>query len=161
MTKTTYINEMPYTYHPDKAGAKYCIGEGKYCNCGEFLESVAKHHRGLDYIINPTTKWNEGSDIESEHASVKSGKASLACLYGTDLLAILNEYFANVASTKWIYMVMVNDQITEYHMNAREFREFCIQFGRVIAESGSHKTKVRLLGTSTKTIKWLEDRVVA
>lgn len=161
MMKTTYMNEMPYTVNPEKSGAKYCIGEGKWCNFGELLESIAKHHRGLDYIVNPTTKWHEGSDIESEHASVKSGKASLACLYGEDMLAILDEYFDKVASTKWIYMVMVDEQITEYHMDAREFRAFCLQFGRVVAESHTHKMKVRLLPTSAKTIKWLEDRVAA
>ena len=161
MTKFTYSIEMPYTYHPEKSGAKYCIGENKYCNCGEFLESVAKFHRGLDYIVNPTTKWDKGSDIESEHASVKSGKASLACLYGDNLTAILDEYFARVASTKWIYMVMVDDTVTEYHMDAKEFRAFCERFGRVVPESHTHKMKVRLLPTSTKTIHYMEERVVA
>ena len=158
MTRTEYPITIPYEFDPNRKGAKYKLGEA-FKNAGEFLESVAKHHRGLDYLVNPTTAWNEGSDIESEHASVKSGRASLACLYGDSFEEILNTYFAGVKSNKWLYMVQVDDTAIEYEMNATEFREFMEVWGRMGTESGSHKGKVRILATSVKMIKWLEDRV--
>ena len=72
---------------------------------------------------------------------------------------ILNTYFAGVKSNKWLYMVQVDDTAIEYEMNATEFREFMEVWGRMGTESGSHKGKVRILATSMKMIKWLEDRV--
>lgn len=160
MIKETYVSTLQYTYDPEHRGARYCIDGKKYCNVGELLESIAKHHRGLEYLRNPTTKWNEGSDIEEENASVKSGKASLACLYGESIEEVLEKYFAEVASNKWIYMVMLDDLIVEYHMNAKEFYDFCFAFGRLVAETGHpERKKVRLLATSAKTIQWLEEKI--
>lgn len=158
MTKIEYAIEMAYEFHPERNGAKYKIGD-KFKNSGEFLESVAKHHRGLDYLVNPTTSWDTGSDIESEHASIKSSKASLGRLYGNTMEEILEEYFSKVASTKWIYMIQIDDKVVEYHMNASEFREFTEKFGRLGIESGSHKQKIKFLATSSKTVAWLEERV--
>ena len=74
MFKMMYEIKMPYEYHAERKGSKYKIGDA-FKNGGEFLESVAKCHRGLDYLVNPATNFDEGSDIESEHASVKSGQA--------------------------------------------------------------------------------------
>lgn len=155
MFKYTYTNNMPYAYDPSRKGSKYLIG-GKYKNHGEFLESVAKFHRGLDYLVNPTTSWDTGSDIESLHASVKSGKSSLARVYGNSFEVIKETYFANVASTLWIFMVDIGDEITEYHMNAEEFSKFLDVFGRTGIESGSHLMKIRIQGVSSKMISWLE-----
>jgi hypothetical protein len=158
MIKLEYINTMPYEYHPDRRGAKYKIG-GKFKNSGELCESIAKHHRGLDYLVNPSTSYDEGSDIESEGASVKSSGATLACLYGETLDEIIETYFAKTASTKWIYVVRVDEIITEYHMNAKEFGEFIKAFCRLDRESGKIEKKVRFRDTSAKTIAWLEERV--
>ena len=47
MTRIEYKIEMAYEFHPERSGAKYKIGNA-FKNGGEFLESVAKHHRGLD-----------------------------------------------------------------------------------------------------------------
>lgn len=161
MTKNSYEKPINYSYDAGLKGAKYSIDGIKKCNLGNLLESMAKAHRGLDYFINPTTKWNEGSDIESEKASVKSGKASLACIYGEDMATILDTFFNGVASEKFIYMVMIDDQITEYIMDKTEFREFVEKFGRLVKESGSTKMKIQLLQTSQKTIQYLEERVGA
>lgn len=157
MKKFAYINNMPYEYDPMHKGAHYKIGE-KYKNTGEWLESVAKFHRGLDYLVNPTTSYDTGSDIESLNASVKSAGASLARIYGNSYEQIADTYFANVHSTLWIYMVAIDDEIIEYHMNAKEFREFLDNFHEMAIESGSHLTKVRLR-KNQKMIKWLEERV--
>ena len=161
MKKTTYNCPIVYRYEPTKAGAKYSIDGIRYCNLGQLLESIAKAHRGLEYFNNPTTKWNEGSDIESEKASVKSGKASLATIYGESVEAILDIFCQGVASEKFIYMVMIDNQVSEYEMNLAEFREFVAKFGRLVRESGSTKTKIQLLQTSHKTIAYLEERVGA
>lgn len=161
MKKSIYNCPIVYRYEPTKAGAKYSIDGIRYCNLGNLLESIAKAHRGLEYLVNPTTKWNEGSDIESEKASVKSGKASLACIYGEDMKTILDTFFEGVASEKFIYMIMIDDQVSEYEMNKTEFREFVEKFGRLAKESGSPKHKVQLLQTSGKTIQYLDERVGA
>lgn len=158
MTRNEYLITMPYEFDPNRKGAKYKIGNA-FKNNGEFLESIAKHHRGLEYLVNPTTRWDNGSDIESEHASVKSGKASLATIYGNSLNEILDIYFEKVASTKWLYLVRVEESVVEYEMNATEFRAFMETWGRISAESGSHKMKAKILPTSMKMIKWLEERV--
>lgn len=157
MKKFTYTNYMPFSYDPSRKGAKYLIGD-KYKNHGEFLESIAKFHRGLDYLVNPTTSWDTGSDIESIHASVKSSKSSLARLYGNSFEEIKKSYFANVASTCWIFMVDIGDEITEYHMDATEFSEFLDAFGATGIESGSHLMKIRIQAVSKKMLVWLEER---
>lgn len=158
MKKFEYTNNMPYTYDPTHKGAKYLIGDA-YKNAGEWFESIAKFHRGYDYMVNPATSYDEGSDIEEMNASVKSGGASLACVYGPDMETILDTYFANVHSTLWIYMVNVGEEITEYHMNADEFREFLENWAGLSRESGSNLLKVRIKKTSGKMLHWLDKKV--
>ena len=65
MTSITYTNNMPYSYDPTHRGAHYMIGNA-YKNNGEFLESVAKFHRGLEYLVNPATSYDNGSDIRRQ-----------------------------------------------------------------------------------------------
>lgn len=158
MLAVTYTNTMPYEYDATHSGAHYLIG-GKYKNNGEFAESVAKYHRDLDYLVNPATSYDNGSDIESLNASVKSSGASLARLYGNSKEEIIKTYFANVHSTLWIYVTKVDEEITEYHMNAEEFNEFLTEWGETAKESGTHLTKVRLKKESKKMLRWLEARV--
>lgn len=157
MKKFTYTNNMPYSYEPDHKGAKYKIGE-TYKNHGEFLESVAKFHRGLDYLVNPNTSWDTGSDIESLNASVKTAGASLGRIYGNSYEDISKIYFENVHSSLWIFIQDFGDEIVEYHMNKEEFSEFLFLFHEMAIESGSHLTKVRLR-KNQKMIQWLEERV--
>lgn len=161
MKHTTYEIPFAYKYEAERKGSKYQIkGSDTYCNYGEFKESICKAHRLLDYLHNPTTRFDEGSDIESERASVKSSKASLACLYGTDLNEILNEYFSKVASTKWIWVEIIDEKVHEFEMNKTEFREFCEIFGRVSKESGCDRQKVKFLAFSSKMWTWFESKGV-
>lgn len=157
MKKFSYPNTMPYSYDPTHKGAHYMIGDA-FKNNGEFAESVVKFHRGYDYIVNPATSYDTGSDIEEMNASVKSSGASLACVYGFDMQTILDTYFANVHSTLWIYVVIVDDQVTEYHMNAAEFRDFLNNWGKLTRESGSNLMKVRIKTTSGKMLTWLDEK---
>ena len=157
MIKITYVNTMPYAYEPDRKGSKYLIGDA-YKNHGEWLESVAKFHRGLEYLVNPNGAYDNSSDIESLNASVKSTGASLARVYGNSYEQIKETYFANVHSTLWIYIQDIGEEIVEYHMNRKEFEEFLDNHHELAVESGSHLTKVRLR-KNMKMLKWLEERV--
>ena len=162
MKKTSYIITMPYTYEPERKGAKYLIGES-YKNHGEFVESVLKHHRGLDYIVNPNTSYDTGSDIESEHMSVKSDRASLAAVYGETKNEILKEFFAKCASEYFTWAYDKENEMTEYTMTKAEFYEFCIEFGSLGRES-SDKTKsgykVRFNSTTKAMLQWFETKMV-
>lgn len=160
MKKCEYTNTMNYIFDNERRGSKYSMDNGNsFKNHGEFLESVAKFHRGLEYLVNPATSYDTGSDIEEMNASVKSSNASLACIYGNTKEQIIEEYFKNVHSTLWIYMVDMGEQITEYHMNAKEFKEFLNEWATTAVESGTHLTKVRIKKTSGKMVKWLEERI--
>lgn len=158
MKKITYTNAMPFTYDPTHRGAHYLIGD-KYKNHGEWCESVVKFHRGYDYLVNPATSYDKGSDIEEMSASVKSSNASLASVYGATYEIIKNVYFANVHSTLWIYVQDVGDEIIEYHMNREEFEIFLDEFHEMSHESGTNLQKVRIRKTSGKMMRWLEERV--
>ena len=159
MNKYTYINTMPYEYDPNHSGAHYRInGSNKYKNFGEYTESIAKWHRGLYTEVNPNTSYDTGSDIEELNASVKSSGASLARIYGT-YEDITKTYFANVHSSLWIYVTVVDEEVTEYHMNKNEFKAFLDEWHEMAKESGSHLQKVRIKKTSNKMIKWLDERV--
>lgn len=160
MFRFEYKNEMPYIFDNERKGAKYSMDNGAtWKNGGEFIESAIKFHLGLDYLVNPATTYDEGSDIESLNASVKSSKASLACIYGDSFNAIVNEYFENVHSTLWIYGIAVDESIIEYHMNKAEFKEFVEAFGKLEGDSKAKKNKVRFKATSATMVQWFESRV--
>lgn len=162
MTKTIYTITMPYEFNPTRKGAKYLIGDA-YKNHGEFVESVMKHHRGLDYLKNPNTSFSTGSDIESEKMSVKSDSASLGKVYGYSLTEILTKFFENSVSEKYAWGYEKNGVMTEYIMTKKEFFEFCQTFGKLGVESKSKKVnegfKVRFPTTSVKMLSWFECQV--
>ena len=161
MKKYEYANTMPYIFESERKGSKYSLDGGNtWKNHGEWCESITKFHRGLDHLVNPATSYDTGSDIEEIDASVKSSNASLACLYGNSKEQIIEEYFKNVHSTLWIFVVdFGEEQIAEYHMNAEEFREFLNEWATTAVESGSHLTKVRIRKVSGKMVKWLEEKI--
>ena len=144
MKKYEYANTMNYIFDNERRGSKYSMDNGEtFKNHGEFLESVAKFHRGLEYLVNPATSYDTGSDIEEINASVKSSNASLACIYGNTKEQIIEEYFKNVHSTLWIFMVDIDEQITEYHMNAEEFKEFLEEWATTAVEKKKSLRKKR------------------
>lgn len=158
MFKFEYVNEMSYMYDAAHKGAPYTMDGGKsWKNAGEWKESICKAHRGLDYMVNPATSWCDGSDIESEHASVKSSGASLACLYGFDFQNILDTYFQNVASTIWYWVEVHDETVIEYHMDSTEFRAFLEAWAKLEKVAGG-QYKVRMKKTSGKMLDWLDER---
>lgn len=170
MIKIEYLNEMPYTYHPENPRNHYFIeGAQGFCNKGNFCESAAKFHRGLPYLVNPNTAALEGYDIPEEKAEVKSGAAGLGRDLGDPSFSASQQikfYFQHCPiGKKWIWMVY-NDKtrmITEYHMNKREFGAFLhiALRSKQHLQSNGKSINVRFKDTSKKMIAWLDARCAA
>lgn len=159
MEKNVYQITMPYAFDDTRRGSKYLIG-GAYKNHGEFVESAMKHHRGLEYLVNPSTTFDKGSDIESEKMSVKSDQSSLARLYGQTKDEVLTKFFALTVSEKFAWGYEKDGIMTEYIMTKAEFFEFCQEFGKLGVESSAKGRakgyKVRFNKTSMNMIMWFE-----
>lgn len=163
MKKVTYTNTLNYTYDADHPISHYLIeGSKDYKNGGELMECIAKKHRGMfTSDKNPTTSFSNGSDIEKENASVKSSGCSLGRgLRGNTAHELIVDFFANVASTLFIYIILnyETQEVTEYHMNKSEFGAFVNMFAYLHYESGNHKLKISIRNTSKKMIVWFEER---
>lgn len=166
MYRQEYINEMPYTYHPEIPRTHYHIeGAAGFCNKGNFCESAAKYHRGLAYLKNPNTSGMKGFDIPEEMAEVKSAAAGLGRDIGERDYTVSQQIRCYFASTpkgkKWIWIIY-NDKtklITEYHLNKREFGAFLhiALRSKQHLQSNKKSINVRFKDQNTKEmIKWLE-----
>lgn len=155
MKLTVYPQTLEHTY-TDHSGAHYLMSDGRHYNTGEFLEASVKNSLGLDWHKDANTPWNKGSDIEETHTSVKSSKFTLASdLRGDTVEEVLEQYFEQVASTNWDYVIQIDEQIYVYNMNRDEFKAFVLQFARI----DKTRRTVRGLATSSKTIAWLQNRL--
>ena len=161
MKKSTYSARTAVTFMPEHSGAPYTINGSKFFNFGQLAEAVVSEWAGYGFRFDcDHVPFDKGSDIEELNASVKSSGASLACLYGADKAEIITEYFARVHSSMWIYAVQVDSEWWLYQMNADEFRKFLEEFSGLTRESGKEiRYKVRLKKTSSKMVKWLEEKV--
>lgn len=109
------------------------------------------------------TKWNEGSDIEPLKMSVKSNRFSLTAggqLIGDSLTAMVDDYFARVASVQFAY---VTCDYEVYVMNADEFKAFLLTFCTVERDSSKNggRLKVRApreTSNNNAIIEWLVAR---
>lgn len=166
MFKIEYLNKMPYTYHPENSRNHYKIEGAKgFCNKGNFCESAAKFHRGLDYLANPNTAALDGYDIPSEKAEVKTAAGGLGRKIGDPNFTVSQQihfYFAHKSSdSKWIW-ITYNDEthiITEYHMNKSEFGKFLHISLRHKQHLQSNKKSINVRFKSSDTremIDWLE-----
>jgi len=162
MTKVTYINEMEVIY-TNHAISHYLINGGTtYRNRGEVCESIAKFHRGIFTKNNPNTAWNAGSDIESEHAEVKSSEAGLGRGiggYANNASDKIKAYFREApVDKKWIWLEWneKTNEVTEYHMNKSEFGKFIREFTRVHNMSNHKEVCIRFRKSTKKMVKWLE-----
>lgn len=165
MKKITYINTMPYAYEPEiNRNSPFRPNyQEAYKNRGETLESIAKFHRGIYTSINPNTSWDNGSDIESERASVKTSEASLGRSIGGRFNSASNKiktFFRDTPSEVFIWMEWdrETETVTEYHMNKREFGAFIQKFTRVCMNSEHTDITIRFRKSSHKMIAWLEER---
>ena len=155
MKKEVYIGLKRYTFDPDHKGAHYTFDCIKYMNTGEFSEAQYKYKRGFDAVKDANTAFDAGSDIEELHMSVKSSKATLTNeILGKDMESSLDCYFERVASTSWAWVVIIDDTLTAYVMDATEFREFTELWA-----SYNNEGRIRYKATSGKMLKWFEERV--
>jgi hypothetical protein len=163
MKKVTYINTLNYVYDKEHRGAPYLIPQiEKYRNHGELCESIAKAYRGIFTENNPTTAYWEGSDIESEHASVKSSHGNLSRNYGgaTTVSGAFKYYFSHTASDTFIYVELNEDtqEVIEYRMDKKEFGRFLHYFTYITRHSNG-QIEIRLKHTSKKMLTWLDAQV--
>lgn len=161
MNKVTYLNTLPYEYHPEHKRAPYYLPMlDKYQNRGQLCEHIAKYYRGIFTEVNPNTSFDKGSDIEEEHASVKSSRFGLAENLGgaASRSEGIKYYFKNVASSLFIYVEL--DQktqiVTEYQMNKSEFGRFIYNFIAAPFFHSDGKIELRGRKTSKKMLKWFE-----
>lgn len=162
MKKVTYINEMPYSFHSEHPISHYRLENGSYRNHGEICESIVKYHLGLFTVVNKNTSWNNGSDIESFHSSVKS---SGGCL-GRNFNGLHNPnqqiayYFKNVPSSNFVWVIWneQTEEVIEFWMTKKEFGAFVREFTYYARDSKMKDLAIRFRKDSKKMRAWLEDR---
>ena len=155
MNKTIYEINIKYIFDNNRKGAKYSLDGIHFFNSGELAEIMDKSVKGYEVAKDANTAYDKGSDIKETNTSVKSGKATLTSkVLGNSKDEILNTYFKTVHSDNWDWVVIIDDTITIYNMNAKEFREFTEEW----AAYDENRKVVRFKATSGKMIKWLEER---
>ena len=161
MKKSAFVSRTSVHFNPEHKGAPYTVDGVHFFNFGNYAESVVNEWAGYGFGFDTdAVPFDKGSDIEELNASVKSSGASLACLYGDDKAGIIAEYFARVHSSMWIYAMQVDEEWWFYQMNAEEFAEFLEEFSGLVRESGKEiRYKVRMKKTSSKMVKWFEERL--
>lgn len=155
MKKITGKINLEYMFDPNRKGAKFSIDGAHWFNSGEFAEMADKAIRGYAPAKDANTAYDRGSDIEESLTSVKSGKATLTSkVLGNNKAEVLKVYFETVHSTNWDWVIMIDDSIVVYNMNAEEFKEFCEEW----SSYDESRKVIRFKSTSGKMIKWLEER---
>ena len=161
MKRISYQNTMNFRHSTVVTRTPYYLPEiDRWRNHGELCEHIAKYHRGIFTEANPNTAFNIGSDIEEEHASVKSSRFGLAENFGDSktISEAIKYYFNNVASTTFIYIVFdeKTQTVVEYQMNKSEFGKFIHYFSSPYIHKKNNKIEIRGRKDSKKMIKWLE-----
>lgn len=152
MFKTIYPITIKYTYDPTHKGAPYTLDGERWMNAGELKEIERKAGAGLEATKDANGKWNECSDINETRTSLKSAGFTLATdCTGESLKEILDRYFAEVHSTNWEYLVLVDESLVAYEMNATEFRAFLEKFAKV-----NERKAARVKHESSALLHWLE-----
>lgn len=156
MKKITYISTLNFT-HTTHSGARYLVN-GHNQNHGQLAESLVKERLGLYTETNPSTSYDNGSDIEEYNASVKSANASLA----RDLHGTTNEqiktFFKKVHSSVFVFVDFDDKtaETSEWWMNKKEFGNFVRLFTRLDRDSKTHEPKIRFKSASRFMISWLD-----
>ena len=155
MKKITAEIKTEYRFDSEHKGACYTLDGIHWMNLGEFAEIITKLVLGFEPKKDGNTPYNEGSDIEEINASVKSSRFTLVNkkLAETFEESII-EYFRTVHSTVWIYTVVIEDMVTLYYMNRKEFSDFLFAFTTL-----NERNVVRCKATSGKMLKWFEERI--
>lgn len=153
MTKTEYNINFDFAFDPAHKGAPYTMDGEHYMNGGEFAEIADKMVKGLGSKKDANTPFDKGSDIEETATSVKSSKATLtSAQIGYDFESIKRCYFARVHSTNWDYVVILDDTVIVYNMNAAEFESFLDNWASYYKD----RNVIRMKATSGKMLQWLD-----
>ena len=156
MTKTECTINFNYIFDPEHKGAPYSMDGEHYMNCGEFAEIADKMVKGLGSKKDANTPFDKGSDIEETNTSVKSSRATLTGVQiGYDFESIKRCYFERVHSTNWDYVVIIDNTIVIYNMNAKEFEAFLNEWAVYYKD----RNVIRMKSTSIKMLRWLDERV--
>ena len=158
MTSTTYPINFQYFFDPSIAhkGAHYSLDGEHWMNNGEFAEVADKIVKGFGSTKDANTAFDKGSDIPQTQTSVKSGKATVTTVkLGNDFQSFKRAYFSRVHSTNWDYVVVLDDSIIVYNMNAVEFESFLDEW----ATFQKDRQTIRIKATSAKMLAWLDQRV--
>ena len=156
MTKTEYTINFKFAFDPAHKGAPYTLDGEHYINGGEFAEVADKMVKGLGSKKDANTPFDKGSDIEETDTSVKSSKATLtSAQIGYDFESIKRCYFARVHSTNWDYVVVLDDTVIIYNMNAEEFEIFLDNWATYCKD----RNVIRMKATSGKMLKWFDERI--
>lgn len=156
MKKQVFPITISYQFDPSHKGAPYSFDGIHYMNNGEFTETIVKACLGFNASKDANTPYDMGSDIEEIKASVKSSKATLVNKkLGQNLEEVLDTYFKNVHSTSFIWGIVMDEELTVYVMNAKEFRPFIENF----ANFDKSRQVVRFKATSGKMLNWLEAHI--
>ena len=154
MEKITLTHGVTYA-HTTHKGAPYTLDGSHFLNAGELTEVCVKSALGFAPEKEANTSFRFASDIEALRASVKSSKATLTSEHLADNFAdALTRYFAETASTVWLFAILNGERVTVYKMNANEFRAFTERWARWEAERGV----IRYRATSSKMLAWLDER---
>ena len=156
MKRIAYPIPIEYLFDPTHKGAPYTIdGGAHWLNFGQLCEVLDKACKGLTAAHDGNGKWNECSDIAETATSVKSSRATLASdLTGDNMDEMLGRYFAEVHSTNWDYVALLDDEVIIYNMNAEEFREMLMTWASI-----NERKVIRFKSTSAKMLRWLDERV--
>lgn len=156
MTKTEYTINFKFAFDPAHKGAPYTLDGEHYMNGGEFAEVADKMVKGFGSKKDASTPFDRGSDIEETATSVKSSKATLtSAQIGYDFDSIKRCYFARVHSTNWDYVVIIDNTVTIYNMNATEFETFLDNWAYYCKD----RNIIRIKATSGKMLRWFDERV--
>jgi hypothetical protein len=145
-----------FRFDAERKGAKYSLDNGEHwLNGGEFAEAALKSAMGFSPCKDANTAFDAGSDIPELNMSVKSSKATLTSeVLGKDMDTSLTTYFERTASTSWAWVIVTDETVTAYIMNAEEFERFTREWATYNTEH-----RIRYKVTSGKMVKWFEERV--
>lgn len=138
---TIKVKHLPQQYKNQGSHKEQCVA---YTLTGE----IRKHDR---------IQFDQGSDIPEYNASVKSSHFTLASgkiNMGNTLEEKIADYFNRTVSTLFIY---VTNEFDAYMMNATEFKQFLLAFGKLERDSKKHGgyLKVRVPRENKQMLQWL------
>ena len=156
MEKFTAQNTLSFTFDASHKGAPYTIdGGAHYMNGGDFAEIAFKNALGLPAVKDGNGDFRKVSEVPSRSMSVKSSRGTLTSVkLGDSFNEVIANFFPVCASKRFAWVVLVDDMIDAYIMDADEFKTFIMEWGRYDADRHVIRFKI----TSAKMLAWLESR---